>query len=212
MILDTANTFEVDIREDRVRNLESLVRASGVEVEQVRTRPDQRHHRHHRLLPDGIDRWVGHLCKALLEVVVEHLWTVREHGRWCVPAHRPDRVLSRLGHRLQEELDVLSRVSECPLRGCERRGIGTHRCDLWWEIGEMDLGLVEPSLVRLGTRQRVLEFLIGDDSSLFEVDEQHLAWLESPLLDDLVLWYVEHTHLRCHHDEVVVGYEVPRRS
>ncbi len=46
---------------------------------------------------------------------------------------------------------------------------------------------------------------------MLDVDQQHLARLQAPLLDDLRLGDVEHAHFRGHHDQVVVGDEVARR-
>ncbi len=44
--------------------------------------------------------------------------------------------------------------------------------------------------------------------AVLDVDQQHLAGLQPPLLHDLRLRDVEHAHLRGHDDEVVVGDEV----
>ena len=46
--------------------------------------------------------------------------------------------------------------------------------------------------------------------AVLDVDEQHLARLQAPLLHDLRLRDVQHAHLRGHDDEVVVGDEVAR--
>ena len=81
-------------------------------AQQVRPRPDHRDQRHHQLLADRIDRRVGDLREILLEVVVQQLRLVRQHGERRVGAHRADRIVAFQRHRLEEELNVLLRVAE----------------------------------------------------------------------------------------------------
>jgi hypothetical protein len=38
----------------------------------------------------------------------------------------------------------------------------------------------------------VLQFVVGNDAALLEVDEQHLSRLEPPLLDDLLFRHRQH--------------------
>src|SRR5690348_16231541 len=57
-------------------------------AEQVRARADHRHQRHHQLLADRIDRRIGDLGEVLLEVIVEELGLLREHGDRRIGAHR----------------------------------------------------------------------------------------------------------------------------
>ncbi len=153
VVLDPPHPFEAHIREDRVVHLESLLRSAHVEVQQVRPRPDEGHERHHRLLANRVDRRIRDLGEALLEVVGEELGAVGQHGGRCVAAHRPDRVLALGRHRLEEELDVLLGVAEGLLGIAERLGVRLHRRDLGRQVDDVDLGLVQPLLVRLGARQ-----------------------------------------------------------
>ena len=44
-----------------------------------------------------------------------------------------------------------------------------------------------------------------------EIDEQHLARLQAPFGDDLLLRNRQHAHFGRHHDEIVVGDEIARR-
>ena len=46
---------------------------------------------------------------------------------------------------------------------------------------------------------------------LVEIDQQHLARLQPPLLDDVGLRDRQHAHLRGHHDAVVAGEQIARR-
>ena len=111
-LVDRADLLQVVVGQDRLGDLEPLVRA-GVVAEQVRPRPDHRDQAHHQLLADRVDRRVGDLGEVLLEVVVEQLRAAsREHRDRRVGAHRADRVVAGHGHRLEEELQVLLGVAE----------------------------------------------------------------------------------------------------
>ena len=59
--------------------------------------------------------------------------------------------------------------------------------------------------------QRRLQFLIGDEPAFVKIDQQHLARLQSPLLDDVLFRYRQHAHLGRHHDAVVTRDVVTRR-
>ena len=57
-----------------------------------------------------------------------------------------------------------------------------------------------------------LDLVVRDQAALFEVDEQHLARLQPPLGDDLVLGDREHAHFGRHDDAIVIGDEIARRT
>jgi hypothetical protein len=44
-----------------------------------------------------------------------------------------------------------------------------------------------------------------------EIDEQHLAGLQTPLGDDLFFRHGKHAHFGRHHHEIIVGDEIARR-
>ncbi len=211
VVLDAADALEIDVGEDRRPHLEPLVPGRPLRREQVGPRTDQGDQRHHQLLADRIDRRVGDLGEALLEVVVEHLRPVGEDGDRNVAAHRADRILAGQPHRLQEEADVFLRVAERLLPVEQRLRIGRHRADLGRQLLDADLGRVQPLLVRPGRGELLLELGIVDDPTLLQVDQEHLARLQSPLLDDLVLGDLEDARLRRHHAEVVLGDDVAGR-
>ena len=64
----------------------------------------------------------------------------------------------------------------------------------------------------MAERELVLQLLVVDDAALLEVDQEHLARLQAPLLDDLVLGDRQHAGLRGHDHQVVVGDDVARRA
>ncbi len=91
-----------------------------VQTQQVRTRADERHRRHHDLFTDRVDRRVRHLREQLLEVVVKRLILVRQHRQWAVVTHRARGFFSVAGHWLEDELEVFLRVTKRLLRMQQR--------------------------------------------------------------------------------------------
>ncbi|EXI75851.1 MAG: hypothetical protein AW07_00779 [Candidatus Accumulibacter sp. SK-11] len=81
-----------------------------------------------------------------------------------------------------------------------------------WQFVELDVDPAEPVLVRSGTSEGVLQLGIIDDPSLLEIDEEHLARLQAPFLDDPLLGNRQHARFRRHHHEVVVGDQVAGRT
>ncbi len=69
VILDVADAGQVRVRQDGVIHLQPQVVATVVYAQQVWTRPDQGHQRHHQFLADGVDGRVGDLGEVLLEVI-----------------------------------------------------------------------------------------------------------------------------------------------
>ena len=65
-------------------------------------------------------------------------------------------------------------------------------------------------MVGLGGRQLRLDFLILDDATFFQIDQQHLAGLEPPFADDIVFLDRQHARFRCHDDMIIIGHEETR--
>ena len=63
--------------------------------------------RHHDTLTKRVDRWVGHLREALLEVVVDGVRLVGEDGKWRVLTEREEGLLPSVRHVAELHLDVL---------------------------------------------------------------------------------------------------------
>ena len=172
------------------RDFQALVRA-GLVAEQVRARADHRDQAHHQLLADRVDRRVGDLGEVLLEVVVEQAWALGEHGDRRVRAHRADRIVAAARHRLQEEARGLPGCSRTPAgdRGSRPgrwRWAGAHSGGSG-RSSSLNWVCAQPLLVGLGLGERGLDLLVLDDAALFHVDQQHLAGLQAPLADDLLL-------------------------
>ena len=99
-------------QQDRALELEQARRARASPRASSAARPDQRPQRHHQLLAERVDRRVGDLGEALLEVGVEQARHPREDRHRGVVAHREDRVLALGAHRADDELDLFGGVAE----------------------------------------------------------------------------------------------------
>ncbi len=211
---DVPDLFHGVAGEDRLRRFQSHRQVGrirrDVDREQVRPRSDERDERHHEFLADRVDRRVRHLREQLLEVVVEHLRPVRQHGQRRVVAHRADRFLAGLRHRREYDLEVLLRVAE-RLLAVEQRHIGVQRRRRFRQIFERDPRGLDPRAIGLRRGERAFELRVIDDAPLLRIHEQHLPRLQSPFLDDLPLGDVEHAHFGGHHHAIVVGDDEARR-
>ena len=209
---DRADLFQVVIGEDRLAHFEALGVRHAFEVEQIRPRPDDRDQAHHQFFADRIDRRVGDLREVLLEIGEQRLRLVRQRRNRRVVAHRADRFLAGRGHRRHQELEVFLRVAE-GLLAIEQRQVRDRRfVGGAGQIFQHDLGAAEPFLVGMALRQRRLQFLVGNEPALVEIDQQHLARLQPPLLDDVLFRNRQHAHFRRHDDAVVAGEQIARRA
>ena len=208
---DAADLLQILVGEDRLAHFEPLAARVAGEVEQVGPRADERHQAHHQLFADRVDRRVGDLGEVLLEIGVEQLRLVAERRDRRVGAHRADRFLPGRRHRRHQEGEVLLRVAE-RLLAIEQRDVGARRARLdRVELLEHDLRRFEPLPVGVGVRQPALDFVVGDDAAFDQIDQQHLARLQAPLGDDLLLGNRQHAHFGRQHEQSVVGDEVARR-
>jgi hypothetical protein len=56
--------------------------------------------------------------------------------------------------------------------------------------------------------QRRLQLFVGDEAAFLQVDQQHLAGLQTPLPDDVLFRNRQHAHLGGHDDAVVARHEI----
>ena len=209
---DGADLFEIRVREDRLARLQALEPRRAFEIEQVRPGPDDRDQAHDQLLADRIDRRVGDLGEVLLEISEEQLGLVGQRRDRRVVAHGADGFLALAPHRRHQDAQVFLGVAE-GLLAIEQRKIRQRRlARRVRQLLEHDLRAFEPLLVGVALGQRRLELLVGNEAALVEIDEQHLARLQAPLRDDVLLRNGQHAHLGCHDDAVVAGDEIARRA
>ena len=72
------------------------------------------------------------------------------------------------------------------------------------QLFQDDLGTRQPRRVGVGAGQGSLDFVVGDDALVVEVDQQHLARLQAPFLHDAAFVDRQHPGLR-RHDHLVIG-------
>ena len=215
VVLDVADLRHVLEVQHGLAHFKAHRRVDVVQLKQVRLRPDERDERHHHVFADRVDRRVRDLREQLLEVVVERLVLRGQHGQRAVVAHRAGGLFAVGGHRGHQELDVFLGVGKRLLTVKQlggRLGLGGHVFRLGFQLVELDAHGINPALVRLGVGQIVLEFLVVDDAALLHVDQEHLARLQPPLLDDAGLGNRQHAGFRSHHDHVVIGHVITRRT
>jgi hypothetical protein len=209
--LDATQACHVVKVQHRLRHFQPHRWVDGVDVQQVGLGADEAVQAHHDGFADRVDRRVGDLRKQLLEVVVERFALVRQHGQGAVVAHRAGGLFAIGGHRGQQELDVFLRVAE-GLLAVEQAVPGGGGLGAGFDGIEPDAHVVDPLAVGAGAGELVLQGLVVDDAALLQVDQEHLAGLQAPLLDDLAFGHGQYAGFGGHHDQVVVGDDVARRA
>ena len=97
---------------DHRHGQDDLAARLGGGLEQIGLGPQGGEQGGDQLLPDGVERGVGHLGEQLGEVVVEQPGPLGEDGDGGVGAHRPDGLGPGLGHGLEDQAQLLVGVAE----------------------------------------------------------------------------------------------------
>ena len=210
--LYAAYPLQILVGEDWLADFQAHVFTAGMQAEQVRAWTDQRYQRHHQFLADRVDRRVGDLGKVLLEIVGQGLGLVRQHRHRVVSTHGADGFLPGDRHWCHQQLEVFLGIAERLLAVQQGIRITGVAIDIGGQVFQVDLGLLQPVLVGVADRQAFLEFGIVDDAPLLHIDQEHLAWLQAPFLDDLAVRDGQYAHFRSHHHQVIVGDQIARRA
>ena len=195
-----------------MKDFQPLLTRGALKVENVGARPNKGDEAHNEFLADRVDRRVRHLCKVLLEVRVQQLRLRRQGGQRRVRAHGANAFLTGFRHGRHEKFEAFLRVTERLLQ-VEQRDVGRlcrNALSGQRQVGDLDLRALQPGVIRMAGRDLALELLVRNDAALLKVDEQHLARLQPPLLDDRLLGNRQHTRFGGHHHEVVLRHEVAR--
>ena len=110
-LVEGADAFQSVVAEHRLFNTQ-LVRVVVGFLKQIEFVADVGLKGGHQLFADGVERGIGHLGKQLLEVVVHQLRPVGEDGDRGVHAHRSGRLDAVVGHRRQDDFQILEGVAE----------------------------------------------------------------------------------------------------
>ena len=112
---------------------------------------------------------------------------------------------------LKDDLQILVRVTE---GSPHQNGFVVRRLDVRRarKMIERDLVLFHPLGIRLAGCQLLFHFVIGDQSLLFRIHQQHAARSQLSFHAHVFRLYREHACLRSHDDQTVRGHHVPSRA
>ncbi len=208
--VDVADLGQVVVGDHREGQHDLAARRGG-RLEQVGLRPDGAAERGDELLADRVQRRVGDLREELGEVVEQQPGLLAEGRDRGVGAHRAERLGTGVGHRREQDAQLLLGVAE-DLLAARHRGVGVHDVLAIDDVVEVDEAGVQPLVVRVLGGQLGLDLLVLDDPVLVGVDEEHPARLEPALADHRGGVDVEHADLGGEDDETVVGHPVAARG
>ena len=180
-------------------------------VEQVLLAADKRFQRSDQLLPDRVQRRVGHLGKQLLEIIKQGAVLVRQHRQRRVVAHGADRFVSGRGHGRGQHAQFFDGEAERALllpqvvTPGRRQRLGVRQAFQFYLIA------LEPIAIGLAAGQCVLQLFVADDPALVEADQEHAARLQPTFLPYAFRRQVQHAGLGRHDQLIVVGHRVPER-
>ena len=172
--------------------------------QKVAFRTDVAFQRHDDFFTRTVDRRVGHLRKQLLEVIIDQAWLITHTGQSRIITHGPDRILLGGNHRNEHELQRFRGVPE-RLHMLQQFVVHhSFRCFDFWKFAEQQTLVLQPLLVRTSIGEVLLQFFVRDHASLLEVDQEHLARLQSSL--DLYVSgiNIEHPDFARHDHSIIV--------
>mmetsp|Transcript_23118 Transcript_23118/g.74859 ORF Transcript_23118/g.74859 Transcript_23118/m.74859 type:complete len:525 (+) Transcript_23118:2948-4522(+) len=163
---------------------------------------------HHDALAQRVNRRVGHLRKALLEVVVQRARRLGEHGQRRVVAHGEECLFAAVGHVAHLHLQVLRTPTK--RRHLLHNVVRHRRARLDRKVvHRRDLGclLLHPLAVGRLCSQLLLDFEVGAEDARLQVDCDHVARAEPALANHVLVLYFDHTSLGHEGDQPVLGLE-----
>ena len=196
------------IRVDHGQRDEDLL---GVQLgigQQVRLRADGGFKRGDDLLTLPIQRRVGDLRELLGEVVEQHAAAAGKRRHRRIVTHGTERFLAGVGHRSEQELQILFGVAEGTLTALDGLS-GVAHVLAAGQVAHFDRVAFHPLAVRVLGGEGLLDLFIGNDAAFGGVDQEHLAGLKTALGHDvLLLDFRNHAGLGGQNDVAVVG-ELP---
>ena len=208
--VDADQLRQLGVAQDRLLQHDLAARVGG-RVEQVALRADGALQAGDHLFADRIQRRVGHLGEHLLEVVVKHARTGREHRDRRVGAHRTQRLGTGACHRRHQQVELFVGIAEHLL--AQHHAVVRHaHVVALRQFVEIEQARVQPLLVGLLRGQLVLDLLVGDDAALRGVDEEHPARLQPHLLDHGGGVQVQDAGFGRHDHQAVAGDPDARRA
>ena len=130
-----------------------------------------------------------------------------KRGKRIVCAHGSNGFFAFVEHRIEDPFQfffgvamVMQAVFVLALAG----GFGVHRR----QVIQSHFALFEPGSIRLLHADGLFELFVADDAARFEVDYEHLAWLQASLFEDVFGLYGQGARLRRKDDAAVFGQGV----
>ncbi len=147
--------------------------------------------------------------EQLLEIAVEQLRTIRENRQRRIRPHGTEWLYAVGCHWHQNEALILKGVTKCALLTQQRVFIWRRERGRFGQIIYVNDVLIEPLPVRFLRGDAVLDFLIGDDSALLSIHEQHAPRLEAAFGLNTIGIELEHADFGGQHQRLVLGKVVP---
>ena len=198
-----------------------LIQHRGIEVQhpggsrhrtQGRTPLAQVHlQAHHQLFAQGVDRRVGDLGEALLEIVVKEVGFAGEHRQGDVIPHAVGGFLAGPRHVVDHQLHVLGGEAEGGLLAQQLQfaqlallqpGLGVQLAPV----------LGQPGAIGMAGGCLGLHLPVAQQAALLQVNGQHLARAQAPLFNNAALVELHHAGFGAHHHVAVVGDAVAGRA
>ena len=190
--------------EHRQRNEDLLGMQFGI-GQQVRLGTDGGFKAGHDLFTLPVERRIGDLRELLGEVVEQHAAAGGKRGHRRIIAHGSERLLAGVGHRGEQQLQILFGVAEGALAALHGLA-GVVDVLALGQLAHLDGVAFDPLTVRMLGREGLLDLLVRDDAAFLGIDEEHLARFQAALGHDVFLGVLrEHAGFGCEHDVAVVG-------
>ena len=149
--------------------------------------------------------------KQLLEIVKQQSWSRRQHGQWCIGAHRAKCFEPGFGHGRDDHFHVFVRVAK-HLLATQHAFVAVHHVFAIGQVGQRHHAFGQPLGIRVGGSERCFEFFVVDDATAGSVDQQHAAWLQAAFAHHALGRHIHHTHFAGHDYQIVIGYPIAARA
>ena len=173
--------------------------------------------RHCGTLPQGIDGWVGHLCKLLAEIIIYRSRFARQNSDGRIISHRAGSLDRTLGHDPDHMLALF--VADAKKFLVYRQVLAgllhvNMRCRFFQFIvtGNADDVLCQPVSVGLARLQDLIHLTRAPYPADLGIHNKHFTRPDTTFLDHIDLIVIPYTNLGCHRDPVVFGNHITGRA
>ena len=168
-------------------------------LEQVLFAADECPNGSDQLLSDGVQRRVSDLGEQLLEVVVEQLVLIGEHGQRSIITHGTDGFCAVLRHDRSKHPNLFDAVAKRLLQPHELKRIHGRSFRRGRQVVERQFVFFQPLAVGVLAGQFLFQFIVADDPAFFQANQEHAARLQSSLEFDIGGGHFQYAGFRSHH-------------